>query len=440
MTHVLSARPRARLIALGVVLLSLVGLLQLAPGLGANTQEDAASAAPLAPQSPRTPVAPAQESGPDPCPPPSNIGTLVTNEYNGVPPSLQDERLVGPVDLVKNARVDECGGTVTLPLYEGRMRDGTPVWYILTETNDEGNAEALGLNFAPKLTYADSPSVDDASNPRDRDAVRNATQAADGTLVFDCGEIDFAPERRLEGDAFPPSVAEPGSVGDDCYTPLVKLTNAGGFIYNAPVLAHGISAEELSAFCEGDPDYSRVHDKVLSICPEEQGGGTTGGTVTLTQTLGFSFARPVVYLSFESNDPVAATLEAATLAPRLGRLGLGRDDAAFSAIERLFAFTNGPTGADNPQRQGLTSAIRGEGDPLNTFGGIPTLALDYSPLWDMQLGEWTQEAIDNGYVSRQTEEFAILSLVQQGFVTGPGGTPYGSSGIIINCPVIARLL
>ncbi|HZA78423.1 MAG TPA: hypothetical protein VE623_18740 [Acidimicrobiales bacterium] len=440
MKHVRSLRPRARLIALGVVLLSLVGLLQLAPHLGANTQEDAASAAPLAAGSPRAPVAPAQEGEPDPCPPPSNIGTLVTNEYNGVPPSLQDERLVGPVDLVKTAQVDECGGTVRLPLYEGRMQDGTPVWYILTETNDEGNAEALGLNFAPKLTYADSPSVDDASRPRDRDAVRNAVQAADGTLVFDCGAVDFAPERRLEGDAFPPSVAEPGSVGDDCYTPLVKVTNAGGYIYNAPVLAQGISAEELSAFCEGEPDYSRVHDKVLSICPEEEGGGATGGTVTIRQTLGFSFARPVVYVSFESNDPVAATVEASTLTPRLGRLGLARDDAVFSAIERIFAFTNGPTGADNPQRQGLTSAVRGEGDPLNTFGGIPTLALDYSPLWDMQLGEWTQEAIDNGYVSRQTEEFAILSLVEQGFVTGPGGAPYGSVGIIINCPVISRLL
>jgi hypothetical protein len=440
MKHLLSAKPRATFIAVAVVVLVLGGMVPLAPAFGGNAREDAASAAPRAPQSPQRPVAPAQEGRTDPCPPPSNIGTLVTNEYNGVPPSVQDERLVGPVDLVKNARVDECGGTVTLPLYEGRMQDGTPVWYILTETNDEGAAEALGLNFAPKLTYADSPSVDDARQPRDRDAVRDATQAADGTLVFDRGAVDFTPERRLEGDAFPPSAAEPGSVGDDFYTPLVKLTNAGGFIYNAPVLAYGTSAEELSAFCEGDPDYSRVHDKVLSICPEEQGGGTTGGTVTLRQTLGFSFARPVVYLSFESNDPAAATLEAATHAPRLGRLGLGRDDAAFSAVERLFAFTNGPTGADNPQRQGLTSAIRGEGDPLNTFGGIPTLALDYSPMWDMQLGEWTQEAIDNGFVSRQTEEFAILSLVEQGFVTGPGGEPYGSSGIIINCPVIARLL
>jgi len=422
---------RAAVVAAAALLLLLATLLQSAPSQTADAQE----ADRLVAQADPPP-------GGNACPPPSNIGTLVTNEYNGVPPSVQDERLVGPVDLVKTAVVDECGGTVRLPLYEGAMRDGTPVWYVLTETTDEGNAEALGINFSSKLAYADSPSVQDASRRRgsDADAVRNATQAADGTLVFECGAIDFAPERRVEGDAFPPTVAEPGSVGDDCYSPLVKVTNAGGEIYNAPVVAYGSSAEELSAYCEGEADHAVVHDKVISICPEEQGGGTTGGTVTLTQTLGFSFARPVVYLSFDASEAVTATLEGATLAPRLARLGLGRDDAAFSAIERLFAFTNGPTGPENPQRQGLTSAIRGEGDPLNTFGGIPTLALDYSPMWDLQLGEWTQEAIDNGYVSRQTEEFAILSLAQQGFITGPGGAAYGSAGVIINCPVIARLL
>ena len=31
--------------------------------------------------------------------------------------------------------------TVTLPLYRGEMTNGTSVWYILTDTNDERNAE-----------------------------------------------------------------------------------------------------------------------------------------------------------------------------------------------------------------------------------------------------------------------------------------------------------
>lgn len=41
---------------------------------------------------------------------------------------------------------------------------------------------------------------------------------------------------------------------------------------------------------------------------------------------------------------------------------------------------NGPTGRHNPQRQGLNSALLDHLDPLHVIGGIPTLALDYSPL------------------------------------------------------------
>ena len=99
----------------------------------------------------------------------------------------------------------------------------------------------------------------------------------------------------------------------------------------------------------------------------------------------------------------------------MGSAPVGRDDSAFSAVERIFVFTNGPTGAGNPQRQGLNSAIAGEGAPLNVLGGIPTVATDYSPLWGMNLGSWTQEAIDNGYRSRLTEEFAILGMAQNGW-------------------------
>ena len=100
----------------------------------------------------------------------------------------------------------------------------------------------------------------------------------------------------------------------------------------------------------------------------------------------------------------------------------------------------GGTPETNPQRQGFNSALAGQGGPLNVLGGIPTVATDYSPLWDINVGEWTEEAIANGYRSRVTEEFQILGLVQRGYITGPGGAPYGSSGIIVNCPIVHRFL
>jgi len=124
----------------------------------------------------------------------------------------------------------------------------------------------------------------------------------------------------------------------------------------------------------------------------------------------------------------------------LADLPVGRDDSAFSAIERLFPIANGPTGADNPQRQGLNSALLDGLPPMHVIGGLPTIALDYSPLWDLNLGEWTQDAIDRGYRSRVIDEFQLLGLVEDGWITGPGGAPFGSTGIIVNCPIVARLL
>jgi len=365
----------------------------------------------------------AQEGGPVG----SNVGTEIGIEYQGPPPSGFQKELVGPVELLRAAEVDVDAMTMTLPLYEGRMADGTAVWYILTDTTDEANANALGLNHSAKLAYADVPG-----------AVRSATLESDLTLTFESGTVDFSPERAVEPgpvDApFPPASAQPGSVGDEDYSPLVKIENAGGHIYNAPIIAFGASADDLSAFCEGDPDHAVVHDRVVSICPDD-------ATVTFTFVLGFSFARPIVYISFEASDPIAATLEESTFAPALENIQVGFDDGAFSAVERLFSFANGPTGTGNPQRQGLNSVLDGSGTgPLNVFGGVPTIALDYSPLWDMNLGEWTQEAIDDDYRSRMSDEFQVLGMANGGYITGPDGADFGSSGIIINCPIVMRLL
>ena len=72
-------------------------------------------------------------------------------------------------------------------------------------------------------------------------------------------------------------------------------------------------------------------------------------------------------MSLDSSSPLAAAFEKATLAPKLGSINVGNDDSAFSAVERIFITTNGPTGVDNPQRQGLNSAVMGEGYPLNVL-------------------------------------------------------------------------
>ncbi|MDX2139058.1 MAG: hypothetical protein SF123_13295 [Chloroflexota bacterium] len=364
--------------------------------------------------------------GDDVEPAPPSIGADIPLTYFGPAPSSVQKELIGPYQLVTAGTIDQDAGTITMPLYRGQMTTGESVWYVITDTNDEANAAALGLNFSSKLSYADVGN-----------AVRPATLGEDFVVTFERGTVDFSPEHSITpGEApnyFPPAAFQPGAVGDADYSPLMRLANAGGYIYNAPIVAFNVDADTLNAFCEGNADHSITHDKVVRICP-------SAGTVTLEMTLGFSFARPVWYLSMDASVDLAAAMEVVTLAPALTAIPLGADDSFSSAVERIFPVVNGPMGIENPQRQGFNSALAGEGGPLNTLGGIPTIATDYSPLWDLNPVVWTEEAIANGYRSRVTEEFFILGLVQRGWLTGLGGGAFGSVGIIVNCPVMFRFL
>jgi hypothetical protein len=359
-------------------------------------------------------------------PAPPSIGADVPVTYFGPQPSSVKRELVGEYQNLKSGKIDLQKGTITLPLYEGAMKSGQTVWYVVIDTDDKGNAEQLGLNYSPKLTYADVGRT-----------VRKAHLDGKFKLVFDSGTVDFSPKRSVTpGDApnfFPPKQFQPSGVGDKDYSPLVKITNAGEHIYNAPIVAYNVPADTLNQFCDGNPNYGIVHQKVLKICPREK-------TVTMALTTGFSFAKPVLYLSTDTNSPLTATLEGATYAPGLEDIQGGGDDSLFSPVERFFVFVNGHTGKDNPQRQGLNSALSDGASPLNVLGGIPTVATDYSPMWDINPAVWTQKAIELGYRSRMTEEFAILGMVQKGWITGLNGNKFGSVGLIVNCPIVYRFL
>ncbi len=368
----------------------------------------------------------AQDAEAEIAPAPAAIGADVPATYFGPQPSSVQRELVGAYQNLKSGKIDLDKGTITLPLYEGAMKSGQIVWYIVTDTDDKGNADQLGLNYSPKLTFADVGR-----------AVRKGTLDNKFKLIFDAGTVDFSPKRSVTpGDApnfFPPKQFQPTGVGDNNYSPLVKISNAGNHIYNAPIVAYNVSAEMLNQFCDGNPNYSIVHQKVLKICPRDK-------TVTMLLTTGFSFAKPVLYLSTETNNRLTATLEGATYAPGLEDIQGGGDDSLFSPVERIFVFANGATGKDNPQRQGLNSALSDGASPLNVLGGIPTVATDYSPIWDINPAVWSQRAIELGYRSRMTEEFAILGMVQKGWITGLDGKKFGSVGFVVNCPIVYRFL
>src|SRR5689334_23494638 len=184
---------------------------------------------------------------------------------------------------------------------------------------------------------------------------------------------------------------------------------------------------------------------------------------------GFDAGQPILYLSTDAGQPLTAVLERSVYVPALNAAAFnGGDDFLGSARERLYGFVNGQTGADNANAQGfvhlvkdghasedasadnteLIDALRNGGDLLNVFGDFPTErdprhAQAYSPLWDAQLGLWTDKAVRAGLDQRQVDEVQVFNLAatRPDLLTGVDpatGRPaaYGSVGVDINCAVI----
>jgi hypothetical protein len=201
-------------------------------------------------------------------------------------------------------------------------------------------------------------------------------------------------------------------VGDRGYSPLVQLPD--GTVLNAPQVANGTGRA----------------DKVVRL-------DTAGGEVTYRETDGFSRGRPVRYVSTDSSDPVAATVEDVTYAPALGDAPFAGGDGTDSARASLAAFVNGRTGASDPQRQGLASAVLDGLDPLNDLAWNPSQGR-YSPVWDVFPAVWTDAARAARADLRQTAFADVEDLARTGLVTGPGGAPFGPGGFVVDCPIISQ--
>jgi len=355
-------------------------------------------------------------------------------------------------------QVDLTQETVRLPLYKGTA-NGHTVWFILTEASDQGLAKNSGLNYAPKLANIANGCPDCVQTVRQEQPTPDQNKFGQAVIHYQ-GEPDFSPTRSLVPgpNGFPPASFSPGAVAGKGYSPFIRIDGTS-VVYNAPIVA------------TGDGPFDVVHhtntaDRVLGIhiAPPAPAGQYFDSWVDLLLVKGFDAGQPILYLSTEADDPLAAVLERSTYVPALARASYtGGDDFLGSARERLFGFINGQTGANNRQSQGfqhivldghaaddasagnaaLINALRNGGDLLNVFGDFPTLkdprhADAYSPLWDAQLGQWTQKAIDQGLDKRQIDENVVFNLAatRPDLLTGPGGAPYGTVGIDINCAVI----
>ena len=314
----------------------------------------------------------------------------------------------GPTSFKENA-----GPTVvTYPLYHGTSQ-GRNVSYVITDASDLSVAQALGVNYVPKLAQAaGTPAVQDSTS-----------QIGSGNGIDFPASVDFSPARVIVPGptSFPPATAQPGAVGETGYSPLVQVVfKDKTVVLNAPQIANATGQA----------------DKIVSMSPR---------TVSYRETDGCYDNESVHYASFDASDPVTAAIEDVTYAPALGATpSAGCSDAAVPAPncarESLIAFTNGQAGAGNVQRQGLNAALLDGPPPLNILQEIPEIKsqFDYSPMWDVHLETWTDAAVAAGLNVRQTDFPAALQRVIDGNATGfPAGTPFGPSGFVVNCPVVS---
>ncbi len=302
--------------------------------------------------------------------------------------------------------IDKQNGSVTLPLFKGK-HDGRTVWYVLTESSNRDQAERRGINWAPKM-----------ANALGTKAVQRVS-VSNGTVSFK-GTVDFALERVVVPgpQGFPPTVAKAGAKGDADYSPLV--TTNGRTVLNATQVANA----------------SGVHDAVLGINYQAR-------TVKMDTLGGFYEDNRVQYLHQEASVELVAAIEGSTWAPNLDAApGVGSNDRDTSARSAIIPIVNGPRGVNNPQRQGLQSALLGQGDPLNITQEVPD-DQDYSPVWDVTPAVWTNAAIRDGQRVQLRDHDDVADLFEDGLIVSGGMGPRneGLEGLralpgISNCPVV----
>jgi len=320
------------------------------------------------------------------------------------PPTKQ-----GPTSFRENTRPT----IVTYPLYHGTSH-GHRVFYVITDASNRSVAEALRVNFTPKLAKAAGTIA----------VQKSASHLRSGNGISFPATVNFAPVRVLVPSAtgFPPLKAKPGAVGRPGYSPLVRVAFRGRtVVLDAPQIANSTGRA----------------DKVVSLSVSRH-------IVRYQETDGCYDNESVHYVSFDASIPLAAAIEDVTYAPNLNAVpSAGCADPSGTspcARESLIAFTNGQTGKTNPQRQGLNAAILDHLSPLNNLQEVPHpgALFDYSPMWDIHLETWTAAAVTGGQNVRQTNFPAAVMQVTDGLATGfPAGAQFGPSGFVVNCPVVS---
>lgn len=347
---------------------------------------------------------------------------------SGTASAVQDGGTGIPSELPSAIVIDREALTVRLPLYRGVDDEGETVSFVLTDVSGFDEALGRGVNWSPKLrNVLDTPAVQPATG--ELQSLRGRTQSP----VRFRATVDFAPERTVapgpEGFPLDEDATRAGAVGDPGYSPF--FTTDGETVYNAPHVANA----------------SGRHDAVVALDRDED-------EVVLRLTPGFYEGVEALYVGTDAAPEPVAALEGGTYAPALAETPAPGDrDLGTSAREPVFAVVNGPTGAAAPDRQGLRSAVAGEGPPLDVLrsdqvcadpADPTTCSVFYSPLREVYPVAWTEAAVAAGRRTRLASHQQLVGRYLRGDLASaaPDGPPntllanVPASGALANRPLV----
>ncbi len=351
------------------------------------------------------------------------FGIGVSSAAEGRPDRVQPAAGIFTYSFPAALHIDITHETVTLPLHKGRTRDGRALWYVVTDSSDQADAKRRGVNYSNKMLNALGTA-----------AVQKAHYNDDGMLIFE-GTVDFGLTHVLVPgpNGFPPAEFAPGAKGDAKYSPLIHIVKArdgdgdaddrgpkSDLVLNAPQVAN----ESGKSGSVVDIDYERK-------------------TVTLNMLGGWVDGQFNLYLHTDSSSELVAALEHSTYAPNLNAApGIASDEPP-SSRAAIIPIVNGIRGDGNPMRQGLESALLGEGDPFNVPQEQPSDPVHYTPIWDVTPVMWTDAAIAAGLRVQLHSQDQVRTQAQAGnLVSALPGTPnvklggINAIGAISNCPTI----
>ena len=176
----------------------------------------------------------------------------------------------------------------------------------------------------------------------------------------------------------------------------------------------------------------------------------SGMTVTFNLVMGIYDFDFVLYLRMDASNSALAGFEGGIYAPAPGLSPGNGSRLSTMPRQTIMPILNGILGVENfYERQGLQSGALGEGDPFNVLGALPGEASDYSPIWDVTPGVWSQAAIAAGKRQRMHQDDEVRAFVASDgdLVSYPGATGNFNSdigltslGVVSNCPVMLRIM